>query len=159
MKALKEKMTRMLERFIYKHSEPPSPYEEAIARWATASIPKGSVYSDIREIEVYLPTIDQYCEELQRLTAGLKADIHYRPPVNTEVRMVRVLDFYLSKERHLLDVPLYYDILRREAMEVLALYQRRTREPNLSGSLQSTLYNAGPLIKNLMDLSQSLSPD
>ena len=157
MSSLKQWLQRKLDAFLQQTTQPASQYDEAIARWATAVVPDTHVYQDIRVIEVLFSTIDLYCDELDRLKHCLEHDMHYKLPSGAKMLPVRVLDFYLTHQRHLLSVPSYYDRLRATAIEILAAYERLSSSPEQSGKLQSTLYNASPLVKNLIDLSEGLT--
>ena len=156
MEKLKAWLRRLLDRFMLSYTLPASEYDEAIARWSLLPTAGVEVYRDIREIEVPFTTIDVYCDELARLLHCLKYDQHYKLPTGIAMTRIRVLDFYQTHQHEVLSVPLYYEQLRSYATTILAAYERLTNEVEKSGQLQSTLYNAAPIIKNLMDLSQGL---
>ena len=153
---LKKWFSHLLDRFAQQYTLPASEYDLAIARWSTLDPPGVEVYRDIREIEVPFKTIDVYCDELKRLLHCLKHDLHYKLPADAVMTRIRVLDFYQTHQHEVLRVPLYYEQLRSQAVMVLSAYERLSASVEKSGQLQSTLYNAAPLEKNLMDLSQGL---
>ena len=157
MKLLKAWCAGFVDRILRDYTRQASLYDEAIARWATASMPSHEVHQDLRELNVLFPTIDVYCDELARLVECFEKEKHYALPKATTMHQVRVMNFYLTSQQCLLDVPLYYEKLRTSAQLILAAYERLSADVTPSGQLQSTLYNAAPIVRNLIDLSQALA--
>ena len=150
--------TRIRQWFFGESKQSPSLYQETSLRFQQMLIPTGRVYREIRLIEVLFETIDAYLAEVAKATVTLNQGRLYRLDSELTPYRTPVGAFYLSKERHCLDVEDYHRRFVEAVTQILSLYNTLEDDDALEPLQETNLRRLRVIVENLVTLSVALNP-